>query len=55
MAEIALRVIAVSYKDIDKLPSKIDTSNIENNLNFVRIDRYDRSPKRRHKRGSKDM
>lgn len=55
MAERALRVIAVSYKDIDKLPSKIDTSNIENNLNFVRIDRYDRSPKRRHKRGSKDM
>ena len=41
MAERALRVIAVSYKDIDKLPSKIDTSSIENNLNLVRIDRYD--------------
>ena len=38
MAEKALRVIAVSYKDIDKLPSKIDTENIENNLSFVRFD-----------------
>ncbi len=38
MAEKALRVIAVAYKDVDKLPLKIDTQNIENNLNFVRID-----------------
>ena len=37
MAEKALRVIAVSYKDIDRLPSKIETQNIENNLNFVRV------------------
>jgi Ca2+-transporting ATPase len=37
MAEKALRVIAVSYKDLDKLPSKIDTNNIESDLNFVRI------------------
>ena len=37
MAEKALRVIAVSYKDIDRLPSKINTANIENNLHFVRI------------------
>lgn len=36
MAEKALRVIAVAYKDLDRLPNKIDTVNIENNLNFVR-------------------
>ena len=41
MAEKALRVIAVSYKDLDKLPSKIESDNIENNLNFVRINRND--------------
>ena len=35
MAEKALRVIAVAYKDVDILPSKIDSLNIENNLNFV--------------------
>ena len=35
MAKKALRVIAVAYKDLDVLPSKIDSSNIENNLNFV--------------------
>jgi len=33
MAKKALRVIAVAYKDIEKLPSKIDSS-IENNLTF---------------------
>ena len=35
MAQKALRVIAVAYKDIDFLPSKIDSANIENNLTFV--------------------
>ena len=35
MAEKALRVIAVGYKDIDFLPNKIDTSTIENDLIFV--------------------
>ena len=35
MAKKALRVIAVAYKDLDVLPSKIDSDNIENNLNFV--------------------
>lgn len=35
MAQNALRVIAVAYKDIDSLPTKIDSSNIENNLTFV--------------------
>lgn len=35
MAQNALRVIAVAYKDVDTLPTKIDSSNIENNLTFV--------------------
>ena len=35
MADKALRVIAVSYADIDYLPSKISTETIENNLVFV--------------------
>lgn len=47
MAESALRVIAVAYKDLDVLPSKIDSLNIENNLNFVRINWNDRSTTRR--------
>ena len=35
MAKNALRVIAVAYKDINNLPTKINSSSIENNLNFV--------------------
>lgn len=35
MAQNALRVIAVAYKDVDYLPTKIDSANIENNLTFV--------------------
>lgn len=35
MAKKALRVIAVAYKDIDYLPSKIDSTNIEKELIFV--------------------
>ena len=35
MAEKALRVIAVGYKDLDFLPNKIDTNTIENELTFV--------------------
>ena len=35
MAQKALRVIAVAYKDINQLPSKIETNSIENNLTFV--------------------
>ena len=35
MAQKALRVIAVGYKDVDFLPQKIDTNTIENNLIFV--------------------
>ena len=35
MAQKALRVIAIAYKDLDILPQKIDTNTIENNLIFV--------------------
>lgn len=35
MAEQALRVIAVAYKDIEKLPNNIDSKNIEKELIFV--------------------
>ncbi len=35
MAKKALRVIAVAYKDVDYVPSNIESKDIENNLNFV--------------------
>lgn len=35
MAQKALRVIAIAYKDVDCLPNKIDSANLENNLTFV--------------------
>ena len=35
MASNALRVIGVAYKDLDYLPSKIDSNTIETNLTFV--------------------
>ncbi len=35
MAEQALRVIAVAYSDLDRLPNVINTQTIENNLTFV--------------------
>lgn len=35
MAQNALRVIAIAYKDLDVLPNKIDSNTIENNLTFV--------------------
>jgi len=35
MAEKALRVIAVAYKDVERLPSKIDSMQVENDLIFV--------------------
>ena len=35
MANEALRVIAVSYKDVDKLPNNINSNSIENELTFV--------------------
>lgn len=36
MAGKALRVIGVAYKDLNMLPRKIDSENIENGLTFVR-------------------
>lgn len=41
MAEKALRVISVSYKTIDRLPTKLEAKEIENNLIFVRTPRND--------------
>ena len=35
LANDALRVLAVAYKDVDTLPNKIDTSLLEQELNFV--------------------
>ena len=35
MAKKALRVIAVAYKDVDSLPSKIESSYVENDLIFT--------------------
>ncbi len=35
MANNALRVLAVAYKDVEVLPCKIETKNIEKDLNFV--------------------
>ena len=43
MAEKALRVIAVSYADLDFMPSNINSNIIEQNLIFVRINWNDRS------------
>lgn len=35
-AEKALRVLAVSYKDIEEIPHNLDAEHIEKDLNFVR-------------------
>ena len=35
MADNALRVIGIAYRDVSTLPNSIDTKNIENDLNFV--------------------
>ncbi len=35
LANDALRVLAVAYKDVDILPTKIDTNSLEQELNFV--------------------
>ena len=55
MAQKALRVICVSYKMIDNIPNKLESSKIEENLVFVRINRNDRPTKRRRKRGSSHL
>ena len=36
MADKALRVLGVAYKDLDRLPLKIDAENVENGFIFVR-------------------
>lgn len=36
MADKALRVLGIAYKDTDRLPRNIDSENIENELTFVR-------------------
>jgi len=43
MANNALRVLAVAYKEIEELPLQIESETIEKDLNFVRINWYDRS------------
>lgn len=55
MAQKALRVLAISYKIIEKLPSKIEANKIEEKLVFVRTSRNDRSTKDRCKRSSCNM
>ena len=55
MAKRALRVIAVSYKDVDKLPEKIESKSVEKDLKFLRTNWDDRSTKTRSKRGNKNM
>lgn len=52
MAEKALRVIAVSYLEVEELPNDISSNTIEKNLIFVRINWNDRSTKRRRKGSS---
>ena len=47
MASKALRVLAVAYVDVNTLPSNITANEIENNLVFTRVNRNDRSAKRR--------
>jgi Ca2+-transporting ATPase len=37
LAEKALRVLAVAYKDIEAFPHNLDAEHVEQNLNFVRI------------------
>lgn len=38
MADMALRVLAVAYLDVENLPREINTENIEKDLIFVRND-----------------
>ena len=55
MAEKALRVLGVAYKDLDTLPRKIDSEDIENELIFVGLVRNDCPTKRRSKRSNKNL
>ena len=55
MAEMALRVLAVAYKDISNNPTKIESIDIENSLVFVRIYWNDRSSERGCKRSYRSV
>ena len=55
MANNALRVIAVAYKDIEKLPSHIESETIEKELNFVGLIGMMDPPRQGSKRSSRYM
>ena len=55
MADKALRVISVAYKRLNHLPSKLDSSSIEENLVFMRTNRNDRSTKKKKKNCYSDL
>ena len=55
MAQKALRVLAVAYKDVSYIPNNMESELIEKDLNFVRTTWYDRSTKRRCKRSGRNM
>lgn len=55
MANKALRVLAVSYLDVEKIPNHLETENTEKDLVFVRINWNDRPSKRRSKKSNNNM
>ena len=55
MADKALRVIAVSYLDVEKMPRELEDKVVEQNLIFVRINRNDRSTKGRGKKSNNNL
>ena len=55
MADKALRVISVAYKKLDNMPNNLSSEKIEQGLTFIRINRNDRSTKRRYKRCNRSL
>lgn len=55
MAKEALRVLAFGYKELDHMPSKEEIKDIEKDLIYVGMCRYDRSTKRRSKTSSRKV
>ena len=55
MAKEALRVLAFAYKELDHIPSKEEIKDIEKDLIYVGMCRYDRSTKRGSKTSSRKM
>ena len=41
MADSALRVIAAAYREYDSLPERYDSEELENNMIFIGLLRYD--------------